>query len=52
MSLLSLTQDLDEAEEQYSMAFRSQIDTISYLTEVHNQHLGDLVSQLISDFKL
>jgi hypothetical protein len=42
--ILKIFQDLDEAEEQYSMAFRSQIDTIAYMTEVHNQRLNDLVA--------
>ena len=39
-------QDLDEAEEQYNMAFRSQIDHITFMTEVHNQRLHDLVRSL------
>ena len=48
----TFSQDLDEAEEQYSMAFRSQIDTIAYMTEVHNQRLNDLVGKDATTFKL
>ncbi len=39
---------MEEAEEQYSMAFRSQIDTITYMTEVHNQRLNDLVKTIFN----
>ena len=31
-----LFQDLDEAEEQYNMAFRSQIDHMNEMLDVHN----------------
>ena len=34
---------MHESEEQYSMCFRSQIDGMSTMTEIHHSRLQDLV---------
>ena len=31
-----LLQDLDEAEEQYNMGFRSQVDMMTQMLDVHD----------------
>ena len=38
-----LMQEADEAEEQYNMGFRSQIDMMTEMMDIHNARLTDLV---------
>jgi len=39
-----LLQDLDEAEEQYNMGFRSQVDMMTQMLDVHDARISDLVN--------
>ena len=41
----SLMMELEEGEEQYAMAFRSQIENIDGMMDIHERRLNDLLAQ-------
>ena len=45
MHIQLLMQDLTEAEMQYALAFRSQVESMSSLQSIHSRRVNDLLRE-------